>query len=66
MAAGLTAMRNFDQSSVARLNRLSLRAVEGIRAGLKATGVTVCVTGSGSFFRLRFKAGAPSTPSSAR
>ncbi len=55
MTAGLTAMRKFDRDAVERLNSLSLRAVEGIRAALAATGVPGCVTGIGSFFRLHFK-----------
>jgi len=59
MAAGLTAMRKFDKQAVARLNHLALRAVEGIRAAFKATGVPGCVTGSGSIFRVHFKAKPP-------
>jgi glutamate-1-semialdehyde 2,1-aminomutase len=59
MTAGLTAMRMFDAPAVLRLNRLALRAVEGIRAALEATGVPGCVTGIGSMFRLHFKAQAP-------
>ena len=55
MTAGLTAMRKFTPEAVARLNSLSLRAVEGIRAALADTGVPGCVTGSGSMFRLHFK-----------
>ena len=60
MAAGLTAMRMYDHQAVARLNRLALRAVEGIRNALQATGVPGCVTGSGSIFRVHFKAETPS------
>jgi glutamate-1-semialdehyde 2,1-aminomutase len=59
MAAGLTAMRKYDQQAVARLNRLALRAVEGVRQALEATGVPGCVTGDGSLFRVHFKAKAP-------
>ncbi|MDH3627394.1 MAG: aspartate aminotransferase family protein [Acidobacteriota bacterium] len=59
MAAGLTAMRKFDRDAVARLNHLALRAVEGIREALRATGVQGCVTGSGSCFRLHFKSEPP-------
>jgi len=60
MTAGLVAMRKYDHEAVARLNNLSLRAVEGIREALQATGIPGCVTGSGSFFRLHFKAEPPS------
>ncbi len=55
MTAGLTAMRKFDRDEVARLNHLSLRAVEGIRAALADTGVPGCVTGGGSMFRVHFR-----------
>jgi glutamate-1-semialdehyde 2,1-aminomutase len=60
MTAGLTAMRMFDREAVARLNHLSLRAVEGIRNALEATGVPGCVTGIGSLFRVHFKSEPPS------
>jgi len=63
MSAGLAAMRKFDREEVARLNHLALRAVEGIRAAFRASGVPGCVTGSGSFFRLHFK---PEPPSNLR
>ncbi|NNE09664.1 MAG: aminotransferase class III-fold pyridoxal phosphate-dependent enzyme, partial [Gemmatimonadetes bacterium] len=55
MTAGLTAMRKFDREAVARMNHLSLRAVEGIRDALKDTGVPGCVTGGGSMFRVHFR-----------
>ncbi len=55
MTAGLTAMRKFDRDAVARLNSLTLRAVEGIRQAFKDTGVPGCVTGAGSMFRVHFK-----------
>lgn len=55
MTAGLKAMRKFDHAAVARLNHLALRAVEGIRATIRAAGVAGCVTGGGSMFRLHFK-----------
>ncbi|MHC5111402.1 MAG: aspartate aminotransferase family protein [Planctomycetota bacterium] len=55
MTAGLTAMRKFDREAVARLSRLALRAVEGIRAAIRTTDLRGCVTGGGSMFRLHFK-----------
>ena len=59
MVAGLTAMRRFDEAAVARLNGLQARAVTGIREAIERTGVTACVTGGGSLFRVHFKADEP-------
>ena len=59
MVAGLTAMRRFDEAAVARLNGLQDRAVSGIREAIQRTGVTACVTGGGSLFRVHFKAAEP-------
>ena len=59
MTAGLTAMRKFDREAVARLNNLALRAVKGIRGALEDTGVTGCVTGAGSMFRIHFRSEPP-------
>jgi glutamate-1-semialdehyde 2,1-aminomutase len=59
MTAGLSAMRKFDKEAVARLNHLSLLAVEGITAALKDTGVPGCVTGGGSMFRVHFRPDPP-------
>lgn len=59
MVAGLTAMRRFDEAAVARLNGLQARAVAGIREAIERTGVTACVTGGGSLFRVHFKADEP-------
>ncbi|MGI9665934.1 MAG: aspartate aminotransferase family protein [Acidimicrobiia bacterium] len=60
MTAGLTAMRKFTPDEVLQLNRLTLRAVEGIRKVIADTGAEGCVTGSGSMFRVHFKANPPS------
>jgi glutamate-1-semialdehyde 2,1-aminomutase len=59
MIAGLTAMRKFDRKAVARLNTLTLRAVEGIRQAQKDAGIPGCVTGAGSMFRVHFKSEPP-------
>lgn len=59
MTAGLTAMEKFTPNEVLRLNRLTLRAVEGIRKAIADTGVEGCVTGSGSMFRVHFKGTPP-------
>lgn len=60
MTAGLTAMQKFTPEEVLRLNRLTLRAVEGIRQAITDTGAQGCVTGSGSMFRVHFKSTPPS------
>ena len=59
MTAGLTAMRLYDRAAVERLNSLALRAVQGIRAAIEASGARACVTGSGSMFRVHLKATPP-------
>jgi glutamate-1-semialdehyde 2,1-aminomutase len=55
MTAGLTAMRKYDREAIERLNRLAQRAIDGIRQAFQDTGVTGCVTGTGSMFRVHFK-----------
>ena len=59
MAAGLAAMRRFDEPAVKRLNDLTERAVKGIERAASETGARVCVTGAGSMFRVHMK---PSPP----
>ena len=59
MVAGLTAMRLFDEAAVARLNTLTARLVRGLEAAIENTGITACVTGGGSMFRVHFKERAP-------
>ena len=60
LTAGLTAMKKFDKLSVARLNALTRRAIEGIEQAISETGATACVTGGGSLFRIHFKEAPPS------
>lgn len=55
MTAGITAMKRYDADAVLRLNRLTLRAVEGIRSAIDESQIDGCVTGSGSIFRVHFK-----------
>ena len=55
MTAGLTAMELFDRSEVDRVNGLARRAMDGIERAIAATGVTACVTGAGSMFRVHLK-----------
>jgi glutamate-1-semialdehyde 2,1-aminomutase len=59
LTAGMTAMKRFDEAAVARLNGLQQRAVKGIEAAIKRTGIKACVTGGGSLFRVHFKETAP-------
>ncbi|NNF43510.1 MAG: aspartate aminotransferase family protein [Phycisphaerales bacterium] len=59
MTAGLVAMEKFDPAAIARLNRLADRARHGIEAAIRDTGVTACVTGTGSIFRVHLKAQPP-------
>lgn len=53
--AGLVAMELFDEPAVARLNALAKRAIQGIETAARQAGVPVCVTGSGSMFRVHMK-----------
>ncbi len=59
MTAGLTAMELFDAAAVDRLNGLASRAIDGIREAIRSTGVTACVTGGGSLFRVHLKESPP-------
>ncbi len=59
MTAGLTAMELYDRQAVARVNQLARRAVVGIEDAIEATGVTACVTGRGSMFRVHLKENPP-------
>jgi glutamate-1-semialdehyde 2,1-aminomutase len=55
LTAGLVAMEKFDKPTVARLNALTQRAIDGIEDAIYETGVTACVTGAGSMFRIHMK-----------
>ena len=55
MTAGLTAMELFDRNEVDRINGLARRAMDGIERAIADTGVTACVTGGGSMFRVHLK-----------
>lgn len=57
--AGLTAMELFDQAEITRLNTLAQRGIDGINQAIARTGVTACVTGGGSMFRVHMKATPP-------
>lgn len=59
ITAGLAAMEKFDSAAVADLNALAKRAIHGINQAIRDTGVTACVTGAGSMFRVHMKAQPP-------
>lgn len=61
MTAGRVAMEMYDAQAVLRLNALTMTARKQIEAAIKIADVPVCITGSGSMFRLHFREKAPNT-----
>jgi glutamate-1-semialdehyde 2,1-aminomutase len=59
MVAGRVALELFDQGAVERLNRLAERARQQIIEAIKVAGISACVTGAGSMFRIHLKTSAP-------
>ncbi len=59
MAAGLVAMKLFDDDEVARLNRLGDLARRRIEEAIAVSGAPASVTGAGSLFRVHMKGEAP-------
>ena len=59
MIAGMTAMKQFDQAAVNKINRLGDLAREKISEAINNAGIKACVTGIGSMFRIHFKAQPP-------
>ncbi len=59
MTAGYTAMKEFDQVAVTKLNNLASYAKEEIIQAIKDVGIDACVTGAGSMFRVHLKAQPP-------
>lgn len=55
MTAGLTTMELFDSDAIEYVNGLRDRAVTGIEEAIAQAGLTACVTGGGSMFRLHLK-----------
>jgi glutamate-1-semialdehyde 2,1-aminomutase len=55
MTAGLVTMELYDGDAVTFVNALAERAVEGINRAIVDSGVTACVTGGGSMFRVHMK-----------
>lgn len=59
MIAGYIAMRDFDQAAVAKLNELALYARKEITKAIEDVGISACVTGAGTMFRVHLKAQPP-------
>lgn len=57
--AGFIAMEEFDKPAVDRLNKLAQRAIKGLNDAISETGISACVTGGGSMFRVHMKAQEP-------
>jgi glutamate-1-semialdehyde 2,1-aminomutase len=55
MTAGLVAMEHFDPPAVDHVNALAARAMDGITEAIGRTGISACVTGGGSMFRVHLK-----------
>ena len=55
MTAGLVAMERFDEAAVAQVNQLGDYARQEMTAAIDSVGVTACVTGAGSMFRVYLK-----------
>jgi glutamate-1-semialdehyde 2,1-aminomutase len=60
MVAGYTSMRLFDVAAVERLNALADRARRQITEAIEIAGVSACVTGAGSMFRVHMQSRPPS------
>jgi len=65
MTAGRTAMKLFDRDAVDELNRLGSTARKQLTEAIAVSGISACVTGSGSMFRILLKPEAPSNYRSA-
>lgn len=59
MTAGLISMEMFDQAAVSKLNLLADRARARITEAIAIAGISACVTGGGSMFRVHMKADVP-------
>jgi glutamate-1-semialdehyde 2,1-aminomutase len=55
LAAGMAAMRLYDQEAIARLNQLGDRLRDGFTAALKEVGLKGCVSGLGSLLQLHWQ-----------
>jgi len=55
LAAGMAAMRLYDQEAIARLNQLGDRLKDGFTAALKEVGLKGCVSGLGFLLQLHWQ-----------
>lgn len=65
MTAGLVALEHFDEQAVAAINALGDYARKEIAEAIETAGVSACVTGAGSMFRIYLKPKPPSAYRSA-
>mgnify|MGYP000250603726 CR=1 FL=1 len=61
MTAGYKAMQYFDKKAVAKLNKLTQKAIAQIQEATKLADVPVSVTGAGSMFRMHLRSTPPTT-----
>ena len=61
MTAGDKAMQYFDKKAVAKLNKLTQKAITQIQEVTKLADVPVSVTGAGSMFRMHLRSTPPTT-----
>jgi len=54
-------MEMFDEQAVSDLNALTGTAIKQIEESIRLADVPVCITGSGSMFRIHFREEAPKT-----
>ena len=59
LAAGLAALRLYDQAAVSRLNQLGDKLKDGFTAALGETGLRGCVSGLGSLMQLHWRSRPP-------
>ncbi len=59
MTAGLVTMQLFDQTAIEKINQLGEQTRQGIRDAIAASGITACVTGKGSMFRIHLSKSQP-------
>lgn len=59
MTAGLETMQRFDQEAIESINQLGEQARQGIQNAIANSGITACVTGAGSMFRVHLSENQP-------
>jgi len=59
MTAGRVTMEMFDRAAVKKLNKLAAYTRDIINQAIQVSGISACVTGGGSMFRIQMKPEAP-------